>query len=102
LDDAPATAVPDRRKLLLPAKRQAPVAAAPGTEGLAGEIAALPRHCKLCDNAEFAVYLASEAEIPGVVAEIGRLREVAFRQVGEGTGRAVDLDRFDHHYQHLA
>ena len=41
------------------------------------------------------------AEFPGVVAEIGRLRELAFRQAGEGTGRAVDLDRFDQHYRHL-
>jgi putative hemolysin len=29
------------------------------------------------------------------------LREIAFRQVGEGTGRSLDLDRFDAHYQHL-
>jgi putative hemolysin len=36
-----------------------------------------------------------------VLKEIGRLREIAFRAVGEGTGRAVDLDRFDDWYQHL-
>ncbi|MEY3660900.1 MAG: hypothetical protein RLZZ169_1726 [Pseudomonadota bacterium] len=36
-----------------------------------------------------------------VIREIGRLREVAFRQVGEGTGKRRDLDRFDQHYQHL-
>jgi putative hemolysin len=33
--------------------------------------------------------------------EIGRLREVTFRGVGEGTGRARDLDRFDAYYEHL-
>jgi putative hemolysin len=33
--------------------------------------------------------------------EIGRLREVTFRAVGEGTGRATDLDRFDDTYTHL-
>ena len=33
--------------------------------------------------------------------EIGRLREITFRDANEGTGRAVDLDRFDAHYLHL-
>ncbi|MGO9011572.1 MAG: lysophospholipid acyltransferase family protein [Bryobacteraceae bacterium] len=104
LDDNPAAATGTERALhrfALPAKRQAPVAAARGTDGLAAEIAALPPESKLCENAKFAVYLAGETAMPGVVAEIGRLREVAFRRVGEGTGRAVDLDRFDHHYLHL-
>jgi len=33
--------------------------------------------------------------------EIGRLRELAFRKVGEGTGLKRDLDRFDAHYRHI-
>ncbi len=33
--------------------------------------------------------------------EIGRLREIAFRTVGEGTGEKRDLDHFDQHYRHL-
>jgi len=33
--------------------------------------------------------------------EIGRLRELSFRQVGEGTGRSTDIDRFDTYYIHL-
>jgi putative hemolysin len=33
--------------------------------------------------------------------EIGRLREIAFRAEGEGTGSSIDLDQFDHHYRHL-
>lgn len=36
-----------------------------------------------------------------VMREIGRLRELAFRRVGEGTGARRDLDRFDAHYRHL-
>jgi len=40
---------------------------------------------------------------PGCVAmdEIGRLRELAFRRVGEGTGLRRDLDHFDAHYRHI-
>lgn len=33
--------------------------------------------------------------------EIGRLRELTFREVGEGSGFARDLDRFDEYYSHL-
>jgi putative hemolysin len=33
--------------------------------------------------------------------EIGRLRELSFRRVGEGTGKAYDLDKYDAYYQHL-
>ncbi len=36
-----------------------------------------------------------------VIREIGRLRELAFRRVGEGTGKRRDLDQYDRHYRHL-
>ncbi|MFT7234704.1 MAG: putative hemolysin [Methylophagaceae bacterium] len=36
-----------------------------------------------------------------VMHEIGRLREISFRQVGEGTGKSRDLDRFDRDCRHL-
>lgn len=36
-----------------------------------------------------------------VLRELGRLRELTFRRVGEGTGERVDVDSFDRHYQHL-
>lgn len=36
-----------------------------------------------------------------VMREIGRLREVSFRAVGEGTGRRRDIDQYDRWYQHI-
>ena len=36
-----------------------------------------------------------------LLGEIGRLRELTFRQVGEGTGRSRDLDGHDPHYEHI-
>jgi putative hemolysin len=42
----------------------------------------------------------AEPDCP-VLREIGRLRELAFRRVGEGSGARRDLDRFDAHYRHL-
>lgn len=48
-----------------------------------------------------AMYLFSEAESSPVMREIGRLREQAFRAVGEGSGKRRDFDHFDSYYQHL-
>lgn len=36
-----------------------------------------------------------------IMREVGRLREIAFRAVGEGTGSRRDIDGYDHHYFHL-
>ena len=47
------------------------------------------------------VYCTGANKIPHVLREIGRLREITFRAVGEGTGKALDLDEFDPHYHHL-
>ncbi len=65
------------------------------------EIAALPASQHLLSHGEFQVHYASADQIPHLLREIGRLRELAFRSAGEGTGRALDLDRFDPHYHHL-
>lgn len=46
-------------------------------------------------------YFAKAKEIPNVLREIGRLREITFREIGEGTNQETDLDRYDVHYQHL-
>lgn len=55
----------------------------------------------LLEQSDHAVYVARSDQIPNVLNEIGRLRELAFRDVHEGTGRYVDLDQFDTHYLHL-
>lgn len=47
------------------------------------------------------IYLARCAAQSPLLREIGRLREIAFRKVGEGTGQSLDIDDFDHYYMHL-
>ena len=49
----------------------------------------------------YSVYCAPTIKIPNILNEIGRLREVTFRAVGEGTNRSMDLDEFDLYYYHL-
>ncbi len=56
---------------------------------------------RLLTLGDYVVYCTAADKLPHVLREIGRLREMAFRAVGEGTGRALDLDEFDPHYQHL-
>ena len=41
------------------------------------------------------VYVVTWQDSPNVVRELGRLREIAFREAGGGTGLSMDLDEFD-------
>ncbi|MGL6314793.1 lysophospholipid acyltransferase family protein [Vibrio sp. WXL103] len=68
---------------------------------LLAEIAALPAQAKLLESGQFEVYCTEQQAIPHLMHEIGRLREINFRAVGEGTGKALDIDQFDQYYRHL-
>ncbi len=70
-------------------------------EVMAGEISQLPPSQILHENGELLVVQATADQIPHILLEIGRLREIAFRAMGEGTGKALDIDRFDYTYIHL-
>lgn len=41
------------------------------------------------------IYIVTAHEAPNVMLEIGRLREIAFREAGGGTGKETDIDEFD-------
>ena len=41
------------------------------------------------------IYIITAHNAPNVMREIGRLREIAFREAGGGTGKEVDIDEFD-------
>lgn len=56
---------------------------------------------RLLESKNYEVFFAQAKEIPNLLHEIGRLREVTFRDVGEGTNNAIDLDKFDKFYHHL-
>jgi hypothetical protein len=47
------------------------------------------------------VFLAKKEHIPNVLIELGRLREITFRAIGEGTNNATDLDRYDDYYHQM-
>ncbi len=49
----------------------------------------------------FSVICAPSVDIPNIMTELGRLREITFRDVGEGTNRKIDIDEFDLYYNQL-
>lgn len=78
-----------------------PIVDAVDPQLLADDIALLSPRQKLHVNGDLEAYYARSRQIPHVLREIGRMREISFRLVGEGTGKPIDLDRFDKHYLHL-
>lgn len=57
--------------------------------------------CRLLESKNYEVFLASADKMPNTLKEIGRLREITFREIGEGTNEAIDLDVFDSYYHHM-
>jgi putative hemolysin len=78
-----------------------PIIAAVPKELLKLDVSELNASDRLLALGGYVVYCATANKLPHVMREIGRLREIAFRVVGEGTGRELDLDKFDPHYHHL-
>ena len=97
----PDTSWPMALRSRLTLKIQEPVAAEIGAERLAEEVERLPEERRLAESGDLAVYFGSAREIPQLVQEVGRLREVTFRGAGEGTGKSRDLDGFDEYYGHV-
>ncbi|WP_114785328.1 lysophospholipid acyltransferase family protein [Vibrio tetraodonis] len=56
---------------------------------------------KLLEQGDFEVYCAPTPSIPHMMKEIGRVRELSFREVGEGSGLACDIDNYDPNYHQL-
>ena len=56
---------------------------------------------KIWAEKNYEVYIAPCSALPNIIKEIGRLREITFRAVGEGTNKSSDLDKYDIYYNHL-
>lgn len=53
------------------------------------------RELRTTNKSNNEIYIVTAQDSPNVMTEIGRLREIAFRSAGGGTGKAVDIDQFD-------
>ncbi|WMW64462.1 lysophospholipid acyltransferase family protein [Nitratidesulfovibrio liaohensis] len=82
-------------------RRMRPIAAARPLALLEAELAAIPPADVLLREGPWTIVETTADRSPELVREIGRLREVTFRAVGEGSGAPLDLDAFDADYRHL-
>lgn len=96
----------DKNRTLVLKRRQKPIileplAPAEPVELLRKEIARLSADETYYASGEFQVIISTAQRIPHLLREIGRQREMTFRDAGEGSGKALDLDKYDEYYLHL-
>jgi len=87
-----------------PFKRNAneePIAEAIDVQLIVSEIENLTFENLIATQGIYDVIVAASHQIPNTLLEIGRLREIAFRAVSEGSGKSRDLDEYDVHYYQL-
>jgi len=65
------------------------------------EVEPLRDNYRVWHEKNYEVFIVPTSVIPNVIREIGRLREITFRDIGEGTNKPVDLDEYDIYYHHL-
>lgn len=56
---------------------------------------------RLLISKNYEVFLAKADKIPNILRELGRLREITFRKIGEGTNKSIDLDKYDQYYHQM-
>lgn len=100
------TSMGDDRKLFNPLnlfkikKTAAPVIEETEVELISAEVEKLVDY-RVWEEKNYEVYIVPTVVIPHILREIGRLREITFREVGEGTNKKIDLDNYDIYYSHL-
>ncbi|MCL2435471.1 MAG: lysophospholipid acyltransferase family protein [Lentimicrobiaceae bacterium] len=79
----------------------APIAPSQNKELIVTEINQLKQEYVLFNQGPFTLFFAHPHDLNYVMEEIGRLREITFREVGEGTNKALDIDKYDAYYHQL-
>ncbi|HZJ20759.1 MAG TPA: lysophospholipid acyltransferase family protein [Pricia sp.] len=83
-------------------KQPRKIAKAIRKELIEGEITKLvEKDRRMVQSKNYEVFLAPASEIPFTLQEIGRQREITFREIGEGTNNSIDIDKFDAYYHHM-
>jgi putative hemolysin len=90
-----------RPKLSKKVKKAEKIIDAVSLEKILPEVTMLKEKYFLFDSNEYSVLCGPSIEIPNILNEIGRLREITFREVGEGTNRSLDTDEFDLYFNQL-
>jgi putative hemolysin len=87
---------------LKPTKSPKKIVTPASTDKMIVEVEALrTKDLRLLQSKNYEVFFAEAKQIPNILHEIGRLREITFREVGEGTNESIDIDKYDQYYRHL-
>jgi putative hemolysin len=89
------------RNLFKIKKNPAEIPPAIDTAILEKEVEPLRENYKVWTEKNYEVFIVETSLIPNIIREIGRLREITFREIGEGSNKSVDLDEYDIYYHHL-
>lgn len=89
------------RNLFKIKKRPEEIEEAISTDILTREVDQLREDYLVTKEKAYEVFVVPTSVIPNIIREIGRLREVTFREVGEGSNKSIDLDEYDIYYNHL-
>lgn len=99
--DVPFLSAPNLNNLKLP-RSPKEIATPANHEKMVAEVASLRNSdSRLTHSKNYEVFFTEANKIPNILHEIGRLREVTFREIGEGTNNSIDLDKYDQYYHHL-
>lgn len=90
-----------KRPIFNTEETQKEIAEAIDSELIQQEIENLTFENLITSQANYDILVARAKDVPNVLLEIGRLREITFRSVGEGTGKQRDIDEFDLYYHQL-
>jgi putative hemolysin len=89
------------KRLRLRARKAEPIADPIPSHILVEEFNSVRKEYELFSTKNYSVICAPTLKIPLIFNEIGRLRELTFRKVGEGTNKSIDIDQYDFYFNHL-
>jgi len=89
--------------VLIPPRDPEPIAPPADPEAILSEIEQLRSDPdkNLMSISNYTVFCSKPAKMPNIMYEIARLREISFREVGEGTNKFLDTDPFDEYFYQL-
>ena len=88
-------------KRIFKVKKIQPIAAQQPHDVIVNEIDKARVDYLLYSHTNFEIICAPAHAIPYLMNELGRLREITFREVGEGTNKSLDIDEYDLYFNHL-
>lgn len=90
-----------QKRIRLRSRKPEPISEPISSEILKQEFDSIRSEFELFSTKNYSVICAPTFRMPKIFTEIGRLRELTFRKVGEGTNKSTDIDQYDFYFHHL-